>query len=186
MSEWVAALTRALAEEFGEDRPRVCTLATVDKSGAPRARSVICRRVGEDGSAWFLNDGRSEKAEHLKAVPQAEVVFWMPTVREQYRLSGSVKVVPAAPDDPVRLDFWRSLSDATRATYFWPSPGAKRIDEDDEFAREVPSTIPPPPNFHVLVLRPRRVEQLQLTPHPHRRRRWMLAGNWSVAAEVNP
>jgi pyridoxamine 5'-phosphate oxidase len=186
MSEWVAALTRALAEEFSEDRPRVCTLATVDKSGAPRARSVICRKLGEDGSVWFLNDGRSEKAEHLKAVPQAEVVFWLPTVREQFRLSGSVKVVPAAPDDPARLEFWRSLSDATRATYFWPSPGAKRIDDDDEFAREVPATIPPPPNFHVLVLRPRRVEQLQLTPHPHRRRRWMLAGNWSVAAEVNP
>ena len=28
--------------------------------------------------------------------------------------------------------------------------------------------------------------ELQLTPYPHRRRRWMLAGNWSVAAEVNP
>ena len=84
MSEWVAALTKSLAEEFGEDRPRVCTLATVDKSGAPRARSVICRKVGEDGSVWFLIDGRSEKADHLKAVPQAEVVFWLPTVREQF------------------------------------------------------------------------------------------------------
>ena len=43
-----------------------------------------------------------------------------------------------------------------------------------------------PPNFELIVVRPRRVEHLQLSVHPHRRRRWMLAGNWSAAAEVNP
>jgi PPOX class probable FMN-dependent enzyme len=185
MSEWVEELSRALQEEFA-DQPHVCTLATVDKNGTPRARSVVCRRVGTDGSLWFASDARSEKAEQLKAVPQAEIVFWLPTRREQFRLLGSVKVLPGAANDPVRLELWRAMSDPTRATFFWPSPGARRIDPPESFATAVDASAAPPPHFEVLIVRPRRVEQLQVGVHPHRRRRWMLAGNWSAAAEVNP
>lgn len=185
MSEWVAELTRALAAEFG-DGPHVCTLATVDKNGAPRARSVVCRKVSPDGSAWFVSDARSEKNEQVRAVPQAEVVFWLPTSREQYRLLGSVKLLPGGSKDPALMDVWQALSDASRAMYFWPSPGAKRIDPPEAFTKEVPAGTPPSANFEVLIVRPRRVEHLQLGSHPHRRRRWMLAGNWSAAAEVNP
>src|SRR5215213_3847478 len=88
MSEWAVELTRALGEEYGGERPRVCTLATVDKAGLPRARSVVCRRVGPDGAIWLASDARSEKNEHVKASPQAEVVFWLPTRREQFRVQG--------------------------------------------------------------------------------------------------
>jgi len=185
MSEWVAELTRALAEEYG-DKPHVCALATVDKNGAPRARMVVCRRVAADGSAWVVSDARSEKNEQAKAVPQAEVVFWLAGRREQFRLLGSVKILAGAANDPARLELWKDLSDASRALFAWPSPGAKRLDAPEAFATAVGAATPPPPNFEVLIVRPRRVEQLQLTPHPHRRRRWMLAGNWSSAAEVNP
>lgn len=185
MSEWVAELTRGLVAEFG-DGPHVCTLATVDKNGAPRARSVVCRKVGADGSVWVVSDARTEKNEQVRAVPQAEVVFWLPASREQFRLFGSVKVLPGGSKEPALVDSWQALSDATRATFFWPSPGAKRIDAPEAFAREVAAGTPPPANFEVLVVRPRRVEHLQLGSHPHRRRRWMLAGNWSAAAEVNP
>jgi pyridoxamine 5'-phosphate oxidase len=185
MSEWVGELTRALAEEFGNG-PHVCTLATVDKSGAPRARSVVCRKINADGSSVFVNDGRSEKAEHVKAVPQGEAVFWLPTRKEQYRVLGALRASPASMDDPARLEIWKQLSDATRAMFFWPSPGAKRIAEPEAFSKAVTATTPPPPQFELLTLRPRRVEQLQLASHPHRRRRWMLAGNWSAGAEVNP
>src|SRR3954463_5584412 len=125
MSEWVGELTRALSEEFGE-QPLVCTLATVDKAGAPRARSVICRKVGSDGSLIITSDGRKEKNEQVKAVPQGEVVFWLPKLRGQLRLFGAMKRTSDG-RDPMRAEIWKLLSDSTRAMFFWPSPGAKRV-----------------------------------------------------------
>ena len=185
MSEWIGELVAALAREFG-DKPHVATLATVDKSGAPRARTVICRKVSAEGAVLVVSDARSEKNEQLKAVPQAEVVFWLPTLREQYRVFGSTRMMSASLPDPARLDMWKSLSDAARALFFWPSPGIRRLDQPDAFPQAVSAETPPPTSFEVLMVRPRRVEHLQLNMHPHRRRRWMLAGKWSAASEINP
>lgn len=185
MSEWVEELRSALADEFG-DEPQVCTLATVDKNGAPRARSVICRKVSPEGSLCIVSDARSEKNEQLKAVPQAEVVFWLPVRREQFRLLGSVRIASGNLNDPARLEAWQGLSDEARALFFWPAPGSRRTETPSAFAEKVEASTSPPPQFELIVLRPRRVEHLQLSAHPHRRRRWMLAGKWSAAAEVNP
>lgn len=184
MSEWVEELLKALADEF-PDSPHVCMLATIDKNAAPRVRSVVCRKISPDGSIWFVSDARSEKNEHLKASPHAEICFWLPGRREQFRVGGSVKVLSASSNEPGRSDMWKSVNDAVRAMFFWPSPGAKRIDPPESFPSAVEASRPPPASFEVLILRPRRVEHLQLSLQPHRRRRWMLAGNWS-AAEVNP
>jgi len=184
MSEWVEELSKALVDEFA-DSPHVCTLATIDKNGAPRVRSVICRKISPDGSVWVISDARSEKNEHLKVSPHAEICFWLPGRREQFRVGGSMKVWSATSNEPGRMELWKSINDATRAMYFWPSPGAKRIDPPESFPLAVDASKPPPVSFEVLILRPRRVVHLQLSVHPHRRRRWMLAGNWS-AAEVNP
>lgn len=186
MAEWIDVLSKSLADEYGTDKPRVCTMATVDKNGHPRARSVVCRRISPDGSIWIVSDGRSEKSEQLKATPQCELVFWLPTSREQFRVQGSVKVLDERSKEAVRVELWKELTDQSRALFFWPSPGAKRLDAPETFKESVESATPPPAHFEVLVVRPRRVEQLQLAGHPHRRRRWMLAGNWSAAAEVNP
>ncbi len=71
---------------------RTSALATIDRNGAPRVRSVICRKISADGSVWAISDGRSEKNEQLKASPHAEMCFWLPGRREQFRVGGSVKV----------------------------------------------------------------------------------------------
>jgi hypothetical protein len=70
--------------------------------------------------------------------------------------------------------------------FFWPSPGAKRVEKPEAFPQSVGAETAPPACFELMMLRPRRVEHLQLSVHPHRRRRWMLAGNWSAGSEVNP
>ncbi|HEX8912574.1 MAG TPA: pyridoxamine 5'-phosphate oxidase family protein [Humisphaera sp.] len=185
MSEWIGELQSALTREFG-DKPNVATLATVDKGGAPRARTVVCRRVQPDGSVLVASDARSEKNEQVKGTQQAEVVFWLPTLREQYRLFGSTRVMLPNPPEAARLEVWRAMSDAARALFFWPSPGAKRVEPDESFPKAVDAGQSPPNNFEVIVVRPRKVEHLNLNGHPHRRRRWMLAGKWTAAAEVNP
>ena len=168
MSEWIGELRSALVREFVDGKPHVATLATVDRGGSPRARN-----------------------DKVKANPQAEVVFWLHTLREQYRLHGSAKVggtghANGGADDPVRADLWRAMSDAARALFAWPRPGVRRADPAEAFPQAVPADAAVPPNFELIVVRPRRVEHLQLAVHPHRRRRWMLAGKWSAAAELNP
>ncbi|QOV89835.1 pyridoxamine 5'-phosphate oxidase family protein [Humisphaera borealis] len=185
MSEWIGELQSALSREFG-DKPQLATLATVDRSGAPRARTVVCRRVGDDGNVLIVSDSRSEKNDQIKASPQAEVVFWLPTLREQFRILGAARVTGGSPPDPLRPEIWQQMSPAARALFFWPAPGARKIDPPESFRLEAPADAPPPANFELIVVRPRRVEHLQLTVHPHRRRRWMLAGKWSAAAELNP
>jgi PPOX class probable FMN-dependent enzyme len=186
MSEWIGELQSAISREFG-DKPAVATLATIDKAGAPRARTVICRRVTDDGSIVITSDSRTEKVEQLKASPQAEIVIYLPNLREQYRVLGAARIIGSAPSDaPLRQELWRGLSDSTRATFHWPSPGARKIDPDDSFAIAVNADQPIPQNFDVIVIRPKRVEHLQLWAQPHRRRRWMLAGKWSAASELNP
>lgn len=185
MSEWIGELQSALSREFG-DRPHLATLATVDRSGAPRGRMVVCRRVGDEGNVLIVSDSRSEKNDQMKTNPQAEVVFWLPSLREQFRVLGSTRITGASPPDPIRQDIWQQMSGAARALFFWPAPGTRKTDLPEAYRLEVASDAPPPANFELITVRPRRVEHLQLTIHPHRRRRWMLAGRWSAAAELNP
>jgi pyridoxamine 5'-phosphate oxidase len=97
-----------------------------------------------------------------------------------------VKVLGEPARDSARAELWRELSDEVRALFFWPTPGAKKLDMPEAFPKVVDAEKPLPASFEVLVLRPRRVEHLQLKPHPHRRRRWILAGKWNAASEVNP
>src|SRR4051794_28547204 len=105
--EWLERLRRAVAT--GDARPPlVGTLATADAGGAPRARSVVCREIGDDGSLWVTSDARSEKAAHLRGRPEAELVLWLPAAREQFRLFGRVELLTAEAGDPAaRVRHWR-------------------------------------------------------------------------------
>ena len=176
MMEWLDMLRAAIDDEFGQ-RPRVVTLATVD-AGGPAARSVVCRRIDQKGWLYFASDGRSAKNGQLRVNASGEIVCWLPTRREQFRVSGPVNILDALNNQPARTELWRGLSDATRATFLWPTPGTPRSADESAFPRETSATSPVPPTFEVLVLRPHEVEFLDLKPHPHDRRRWIAADAW--------
>ena len=82
-------------------------------------------------------------------------------------------------------DLWRGLSNASRAMFFWPEPGAPRTDLDDAFSAQVEKETPIPDTFAVLGLVPTEVEHLDLKPHPHERRVWTVNNEWNVE-RVNP
>lgn len=162
MSRWVAPVRTALSAEFGA-KPWIGALATVDASMRPRVRSVVCRKVEDDGCLWITCDSRSEKVRQIAEHPHGEIVFWLPSRREQFRVAGSLDRVEVG--DPRRTLAWRDLSDATRRTFFWPSdliPGDPAI----------------PASFAVLVLIPDRAEHLDLNPEPHRRVCWEADRGW--------
>jgi PPOX class probable FMN-dependent enzyme len=187
MSECVQLLSAALEDEFGP-KPRTATLATVDEQGGPHARTVVCRRLLDDGSVCAVSDARSDKNRHVRLRPASELVFWLPKLRQQFRLRGNVKLLGPDSTDPLRSDLWAALTDASRALFFWPQPGAARRPED-EFVRAVPVETSVPATFEVLILLADTVHRLDLSPHPHQLRRWRrqggAAGAWEVE-DLNP
>ena len=185
--EWVDELRAALDREHSAATcavPRVATLATVDRSGAPHARGVICRRIEPDGELLFVSDARAEKNLHVRGEPRVEAVFWLPAVQAQFRVAGTMRVTSVGQDEPLRRALWRELTDETRALFHWPTPGIA-VAADEVYPRAASADVPPPATFEVLTLTPAQVERLNISMFPHRRRRWRADANWS-GVDVNP
>ena len=184
MIEWQSMLSQSLQAEYGP-RPNVGTLATVDTGGMPRARAVVCRRLAEDGAAYITSDARSGKSQDARANAHGELVFWLPSRREQFRLWGDVVRIGPGSADPELAEAWTQLPAVTRATFFWPQPGAPRAPESD-FRKSAPGDLPPPDTFEILVLRPTLIRYVALQFQPHRARKWTREGaNWE-AHDINP
>jgi pyridoxamine 5'-phosphate oxidase len=177
MTQWLPILTEAVAGEWNQ-RPLIAALATVDSAGHPHVRHVVCRRIDVDGAIRIASDARTAKNQHSRANPSVELALWLPQRREQFRVAGEISI------DPQREEIWREMSDASRATFFWPSPG-RPLDPSKSFPAAGHANATPPPNFEVLLLTPQQVEHLELAPHPHRRRRWRRASNWATES-LNP
>ena len=171
MNDWLAILKESVAGEW-DNPPPIAALATVDSIGHPHVRHVVCRRIDDDGNIWITSDARTAKNQHVRDNPNAELALWLPQKREQFRIAGTISI------NPKREEIWREMSDSTRATFFWPAPG-QPPNPQQSFATAVSTTVDPPPNFQVLVLTPEQVEHLELSPHPHRRRRWQRSSNWA-------
>lgn len=177
---WLDEFCAALDDEFA-DAPRVAAMATIDDHGHPRVRSVICRNVEPGGVLWICSDRRSAKNAHLRRNPAAELAFWLPTRREQYRVAGSVTILDADSGDPRRPSLWAALSEPSRALFLGPSPGdpVHQEPQSPPYPDAEPSVRPMPVNFEILLLSPSRVEHLDLKPQPHRRRCWDADLSWN-------
>ena len=76
-------------------------LATVDSSGAPAVRTVVCRGFvdignggGCSGAIKMITNALSAKVGHITgANPNCEVLWWFPATSEQYRIGGEVVLV---------------------------------------------------------------------------------------------
>ena len=178
MTPWIADLRADLDKDLGH-KPKVAALATVGTDGSAQARNVVIRKLDDDGSLTFTSDHRSEKNGELAANTSATVLFWLPTLRRQYRIAGVVAVL--SPDDPRTVEQWRGAGDGARALFYWPPPGQPR-DAAGAFPAAVSAGAAMPDSFTTLVLSPARVERLDLTHTPHLRERWR--GN--ITQIVNP
>ncbi len=89
---------RDQASAAGEPEPDAMVLATATPGGAPAARVVLCRGIGEDGLRFFTNY-ESRKGKELAANGQAAAVFFWATLRRQVRLEGTIQKLAAADSD---------------------------------------------------------------------------------------
>ncbi len=95
------ALLRAWLAEAGEreiNDPEAMTLATVDASGMPDARMVLCKQADERGLVFYTNV-ESAKGLELAATPKAAALFHWKSLRRQLRVRGTVARVTDAEVD---------------------------------------------------------------------------------------
>ncbi len=194
IAPWRSAIARALHRNRSLVYARYLQLATVKDDGRPANRTVVFRGFLEDTNQLkFITDDRSEKATQILLKPWAEVCWYFPSTREQFRISGCLTLVGSDYFDPIlqqaRINTWQELSDAARIQFAWPHPGKPRKMEDHKaFILPQPDPVHPLPNFCLLLLDPAKVDHLELRGEPQNR--WLYRYDdqqkeWSMQA-INP
>jgi PPOX class probable FMN-dependent enzyme len=154
---------------------------------------VVFRGI-QDGSNQlkFITDARSQKVQQMQSNPWAEVCWYFPKTREQFRISGRLILICKGDPDPglcklLKLT-WQDLSDAARLQFAWPEPAGSRSGPE-QFAPPLPEPTEPLANFCVLLLEPSQVDHLELRGEPQNRCIYVRGETdeekWSVQL-VNP
>jgi pyridoxamine 5'-phosphate oxidase len=96
LAEWLA-----FALETGVSQPHAMTIATVDREGAPSARTLLLKDITPEG-LWFATLSTSPKGRDLAENPRAALLFYWREHGRQIRVTGSVETGSRA---LARLDF---------------------------------------------------------------------------------
>lgn len=87
-------------ERRTQPNPDAMVLATVDNSGNPSARIVLCKQLAVDaGYLVFFTNFESRKGRELAAHPRAAAVFHWDALHRQVRVEGPVIRSPEAESD---------------------------------------------------------------------------------------
>ena len=181
---WRALLRGAREREGRHPQARWLQLASVAADGTPRNRTLVFRGWADGASLDLLTDGRSAKVGELRQQPAVELLWLLPKARCQFRLRGSLLNLPADLEASDSQRHWQALSPAGRALWGWPPPGAP-LQPGTPFPCELADDGPIPEHFRLLRIALEQVELLELTDHPHRRRRWCQGDGWREQS-LNP
>ncbi|MBE9050414.1 pyridoxamine 5'-phosphate oxidase family protein [Nostocales cyanobacterium LEGE 11386] len=191
IAPWRSAIARALHRNRSLVYARYLQLATVKENGRPANRTVVFRGfLEETNQLKFITDSRSDKVYQIQQQPWAEICWYFPNTREQFRISGCLTLVKGDNShptlQPARITTWQELSDAARLQFAWPHPGKPRVDESAAFKPPPPNPTQPVPNFCLLLLDPVQVDHLELRGEPQNRRIYSRdEQQWSIQ-EINP
>ncbi|WP_353931457.1 Npun_F5749 family FMN-dependent PPOX-type flavoprotein [Okeanomitos corallinicola TIOX110] len=191
LAPWRSLITRALHKNRSLVYSRYLQLATVRENGLPANRTVVFRGfVEETNQLKFITDIRSAKAEQIPKQPAAEICWYFPNSREQFRIAGNLILVTANSHGDLqtaRIKMWQELSDAARLQFAWPNPGKERVKTPEAFTPPAPDNIEPVENFCLLLLEPTEIDHLELRGEPQNRTFYQVNENkeW-YCEEVNP
>jgi len=175
---WRPLLRGARQREGRHPQSRWLQLATIGTDGAPRVRTLVFRGWAGPAVLDLLSDSRSAKAAELIREPRVELCWLQPKARCQFRLRGQRLLLPAEHDHAARHQHWQQLHPGARALWHWPEPGAQ-LDPSAPFPSELADGTPLPDCFALLRIALEQVELLELTEHPHQRRRWRADQGWA-------
>ncbi|MBR9793559.1 MAG: pyridoxamine 5'-phosphate oxidase [Gammaproteobacteria bacterium] len=170
MSDWSALLLKSLDKTRDMPESRYFQLATVDSSGLPHNRTVVCRGVDENQSLmWVVTDTRNKKVAELKGNPHAAVCWYFAKTREQYRMTVSCRVDTPNEDRTLCQQQWDRLSVAARQQFLWGEPGSERTAPKKSLIDHSANTDVLPDHFCVLTLLVESVDYLNLRGNPQQR-----------------
>lgn len=189
---WRSPIDRALDRNASLPYARYFQLATVDLDLRPHNRTLVFRGWLEPGSQLqSVTDVRSSKAINLLAgaSPLAEVCWYFPETREQFRLSGTLRLITAeciaTSDCKARQQVWQQMSDAGRIQFDWGTPGADRS-APETFNPPQPDPQQPSENFCLLLFNAIAVVHLELRGDPQNCYSYELVnGQWQMRS-INP
>ena len=184
LPSWRPLLRGAREREGRSPQARWLQLATVAGDGTPRVRTLVFRGWAGSTTLDLLTDGRSAKPAELAQQPAVELCWLLPRARSQFRLRGSLQALPPEQEQGERERLWQMLSPGGRSLWGWPPPGGP-FDREAAFPEQLPEGSSMPDHFLLLRIALSQVELLELTGHPHRRRRWREGMDW-VEEPLNP
>lgn len=181
---WRPLLRGARQREGRSPQARWLQLATVGSDGAPRVRTLVFRGWAGPQELDLLTDGRSAKAAELIQEPRVELCWLLPKARCQFRLRGQRQQLCPDANLAARTHHWQQLNPGARALWGWPQPGAA-FEASGPFPAELADGTPLPKCFELVRIAVEQVELLELTGHPHQRRRWRADQGWAEQ-QLNP
>lgn len=136
------------------------TLATVDASGQPSARTVLLKEYTNDGFVFFTNY-QSDKARDMAAVPKVSLLFFWKELERQVRIEGIAEKIDEAESDA----YYHSRPEGSRIGA-WASPQSQVIASRTVIEHNVQhyqqtfhgKTIDRPPHWGGYRVRPERIE----------------------------
>ena len=184
LPSWRPLLSSAREREGRSPQARWLQLATVAPDGTPRVRTLVFRGWAGATGLDLFTDGRSAKPAELVHQSSVELCWLLPRARSQFRLRGSLQTLAPEQLQRERERHWQMLSPGGRALWGWPPPG-EPFDPEAAFPEQLPDGSPLPDHFQLLRIALAQVELLELTGHPHRRRRWRGESGWAEE-RLNP
>ncbi|MGD1857461.1 MAG: Npun_F5749 family FMN-dependent PPOX-type flavoprotein [Leptolyngbyaceae cyanobacterium] len=184
LAPWRPVLARALHRNRARAYCRYLQLATLTPQGRPSNRTLVFRGFVND-ALQMVTDSRSEKLQHIKICPWAEICWYFTVTREQFRITGELTVIDTHHTGDIRQTAWQSQSNKARQQFYWPHPGQARA-SDALFESDDAVTDSPPDSFNVLLLYPERVDHLNLRGDPQNRYIYQRDDDGWKMQEVNP
>jgi pyridoxamine 5'-phosphate oxidase len=150
---------QAAAAESEPNDPTAMAVASVDESGLPDVRMVLCRAVDARGFVFYTNF-ESAKGRELLSTRKAAALFHWKTQRKQVRIRGSVGVVTEAEADSYfagrprgsRLGAWASQQSRPLASRAVLEQAVAELDG------KYPETVPRPPHWSGFRIQPLEME----------------------------
>ena len=172
----------------GLTEPNAMVLATAGAEGAPSARTVLLKDVGEAGFTFFTNLG-SRKGRELAANPRASLLFPWHVLDRQVTVTGAVVRVP---DDAADAYFAARPREAQLGA--WASAQSRVIGDRQELevrlaeaGRRFPGAVPRPAHWGGFTVVPATVEFWQGRPgRLHDRLRYRAAPEGWVLERLAP
>ena len=192
LAPWRSHFSHALHRNRAKPYSKYVQLATINPEGLPTNRTVVFRGFLEPtNQLQFIIDTRSEKFIHIQQKPWGEICWYFTKTREQFRLAGNLILVTSQSSDAdlqkARKIIWQNISDSARLQFAWANPGEVRESTPEAFNPEPPTEEQPLDNFCLLLLKPQKVDHLELRGDPQNRYLYTLNSNntWDVK-EINP